>query len=84
MPFSKYDVDPAHIEVMRAAFHRVYEMLQLNCGPQDIMTDLVALRIVEHVKAGEFEVDLLCRRVLQELKGRPGSAAGNGLGPPAN
>ncbi len=76
MPFSKYDVDPAHIEVMRAAFHRVCEALQLSCGPKDVMTDLVALKIVEHAKAGELEVDLLCSRVLQELKEHPGSTDG--------
>jgi hypothetical protein len=31
MPFSKHQIDPAHIEAMRAAFSKVCEALLLKC-----------------------------------------------------
>jgi hypothetical protein len=41
MPFSKYDVDPEHIEAMRAAFRRVCDVLQLECSREDPRTDQI-------------------------------------------
>jgi hypothetical protein len=67
MPFSKYDVDPAQIEAMRAAFHKACEALELNCGPEDHITELVVMKIVEHAKAGELDPDRICSRVLSEF-----------------
>jgi hypothetical protein len=55
MPFSKYIVDPKHIEAMRAAFHRVCDVLQLHCGADDPMTELVVTKIVARAKAGELD-----------------------------
>ena len=53
MPFSKYNIDPEHIEAMRAAFHRVCDILQLNCDADDPMTEIVVMKIVVLAKAGE-------------------------------
>ena len=75
MPFSKYDVPPAQIEAMRAAFNRVCEVLQLNCGVEDPMTEIVVLKIVELAKAGEVDPERLCAGVLAKLQTRPQRAA---------
>jgi hypothetical protein len=56
MPFSKYNIDPEHIEAMRAAFDRVCDILQLDCRPDDPMTEVVVTRIVERAKAGELDL----------------------------
>ena len=37
----KYNIDPEHIEAMRAAFHRVCGILQLNCDADDPMTEII-------------------------------------------
>jgi len=47
MPFAKYSVDPERIEAMRAAFHRVCDVLQLDCGTEDRMTERIVMKIVE-------------------------------------
>jgi hypothetical protein len=68
MPFSKYIVDPAHIEAMRAAFYRASKALQPN-GADDngIMTERIVLKIMELVAGGELDPDRLYSRVLLEL-----------------
>ena len=70
MPFSKYNVDPAHMEMMRTAFYRVCESLELTPGSDEDMTELVALKIVELAKEGETDLDRLCSRALMELDPR--------------
>jgi hypothetical protein len=67
MPFSKLDVDPQHIEAMRAAFNRVCDVLQLSCDREDPLTELVVLKIIELAKAGERDPEALCFDVLAEL-----------------
>jgi hypothetical protein len=79
MPFSKYDVPPAQIEAMRAAFNRVCDALQLNCGVEDPMTEIVVLKIVELAKAGEVDPGRLCAAVLADLETRPLRAASSGV-----
>jgi hypothetical protein len=69
MPFTKYVVDPAHIEAMRTAFYRVCGVLQLE-RVGDPITELVALKIVDLAKAGELDPDRLCSGVLLELATR--------------
>lgn len=83
MPFSKYDVPPAQIEAMRSAFHRVCDALQLNCGVEDPVTELVVLKIVELAKGGEDNPDRLCAAVLAELDTRAAdsSAADRNVAP---
>jgi hypothetical protein len=73
MPFSKYDDDPAHVEVMRAAFYRVCESLKLTPGSDEDMTERVAMKIVALTKEGETDLDRLCSRALMELDARPRS-----------
>ena len=55
MPFSKHGVDSEHIEAMRVAFHRVCDVLQLDCGRADQMTEIVVMKIVELAKIGEYD-----------------------------
>ena len=47
MPFSRYDIDNEHIEAMRRAFQRVCDMLQLDSGREDPMTEIIVMKIVE-------------------------------------
>jgi hypothetical protein len=67
MPFSKYDVDPAHIEALRSAFQKVCDALQLKCGRDDPMTDLIVKKIIKVAKAGEVDPGRICARALAEL-----------------
>jgi hypothetical protein len=55
MSFSKYGVDPVHIEAMRAASHRVCDVLQLDCGTEGLMEEIVFTKIVELAKARELD-----------------------------
>jgi hypothetical protein len=68
MRLPTWDTDPAHIEAMRSAFQKVCEALQLNCGVDDRTTDLVVMKIVEIAKDGECDPDLVCKRVLHDLR----------------
>jgi hypothetical protein len=67
MPFSKYTVDPEHIEAMRAAYHRVCDVLKLSGKTDDMMTELVVMKIIELAKGGEPDPERLCNSVLAEL-----------------
>jgi hypothetical protein len=84
MPFSKYTIDPEHVEAMRAAFQRVCGILQLNCDADDPMTGIVVMKIVELAKAGELDPERLCIAVLADLDYAPraGAAAGSPAPPP--
>jgi hypothetical protein len=68
MPFSTYAVDPERIEAMQAAFHRVCDVLQLHGNTDDLMTELVAMKIIELAKGGELDPERLCIAVLAELE----------------
>jgi hypothetical protein len=70
MPFSKYVVDPAHMETMRSAFRRVCDALDLRCGPDDPMTEIIVMKIIELARAGEVDPGRICSKVLLELAGR--------------
>lgn len=75
MPFANYTVDPERIEAMRAAFHRVCDVLQLDCGTQDRMTERIVMKIVELAKTGELDPETAVHR----HAGRSGAAAGKRL-----
>ena len=60
-------LQPQLTEVMRRAFQKASDVLQLTGRPDDAMTDLVATKIIELVKAGETDPDRLCSRVLIKL-----------------
>jgi hypothetical protein len=82
MPFSKHNIDPEHIEAMRAAFHRVCDVLQLNCDADDPMTEIVVMKIVELAKAGELDPERLCIAVMAGLDDAPRTGAAAGTPPP--
>jgi hypothetical protein len=67
MPFSKYDIDNKHIQAMQGAFRRICDVLQLDCGRDDSMTEIVVIKIVELAKAGEHDPVQVSERVLAEL-----------------
>jgi hypothetical protein len=71
MPFSKHQVSPEHIEAMRSAFHKVCAVLQLDCKPDEPLTDVIVAKIIEHARAGETDPERLCSQVLMELAERP-------------
>lgn len=70
MPFSKYDADfnADLMEAMRAAFHRICDILRLSCDREDPLTEVVVTKIVELAKAGERDPDVLCIDVLAQLE----------------
>jgi hypothetical protein len=70
MPFSNYSVDSDLMEAMRAAFHRVCDILQLSFDRDDRLTEIVITKIVELAKAGERDPEILCGHVLAELDDR--------------
>ena len=67
MSFSQYHVEPAHIEAMRSAFHRVCEVLLLKCDKEDPMTEVIVSKIVTAAKAGVHDADRLAVLVLNDL-----------------
>ena len=75
MPFSKYNIDPERIEAMRAAFHRVCDVLQLDCGREDPMTEIIVMKIVELAKIGQYDAVEVSECVLAELKVSHGADA---------
>jgi hypothetical protein len=67
MPFSKYNIDPEHIEAMRAAFYRVCDALLLKGDRDDPMTEIIADKIVALAAAGEHDGQRLAEHVLNDL-----------------
>jgi len=67
MPFSNHTVESGLMEAMRAAFHRVCDVLQLSCDREDPLTEIIVTKIVELAKAGESDPEMLCFGVLAEL-----------------
>ena len=81
MPFAKYSVDPERIEAMRAAFHRVCDVLQLDCGTEDRMTEPIVMKIVELAKTGELDPERLCIDTLAEVEPPPGRVGAEDYSP---
>jgi hypothetical protein len=67
MFFSKHQIDPAHIEAMRAAFRKICDALLLKCDRDEPMTEVIADKIVALAKAGEHDAQKLADRVLYDL-----------------
>jgi hypothetical protein len=67
MPFSKYNIDPKHIEAMRAAFYGVCDALLLTGAVDDPMTEVIAEKIVALAEAGEHDARRLAEMVLNDL-----------------
>ena len=67
MLLSQYHVEPAHIEAMRSAFHRVCEVLLIKCDRKDPMAEVIVRKIIRAAKAGEHDTDRLAVLVLNDL-----------------
>jgi hypothetical protein len=67
MPFSKHQIDPAHIEAMRAAFRKVCDALLLKCDRDDPMMEVIVTKIVALAEAGEHDAQRLTELVLNDL-----------------
>jgi hypothetical protein len=67
MPFSKHQIDPAHIEAMRSAFQKACDALLLKCDVDDPMTEIIVNKIVALAKAGEHDANRLAELVLNDL-----------------
>jgi hypothetical protein len=76
VPFSKYYIEPKHMEAMRAAFYKVCDTLLLNGDVEDQMTEIIVKKIVALAKTGEHDADRLAEHVLNDL-------IDNGLPPPS-
>ncbi len=59
-PFSQYQVDPAHIEAMHSAFHRVCEALLLKCDKEAPMTEVIAGKILSPASTGLAAMQRVC------------------------
>jgi hypothetical protein len=75
MPLSKSDIDPEHIEAMRAAFRRVCNVLQVDYGREDPMTEIIVIKIAELAKTGEYDPVQVSERVLAEFNASHGADA---------
>jgi hypothetical protein len=71
MRFTSYTVDTDKIEAMRAAFHRVCDVLQLDGDADDLMTEVIAMKIMELAKGDMLDPERLCISVLAELEPSP-------------
>jgi hypothetical protein len=70
MPFSKLKLlDPEQMEALHEAFRRVCDILQIDCGSDDKLTELVVLKIVELAKSGERNPEVLCIDTIAALEG---------------
>jgi hypothetical protein len=67
MPFSKHQIDPAHIEATRAAFRKVCDALLLKCDRDDPMMEVIVTKIVALAEAGEHDAQRLTELVLNDL-----------------
>jgi hypothetical protein len=67
MPFTKHHIDPAHIEAMRSAFHKICAALLLKGDVDDQMTEIIVTKIVALAKAGEHDANRLAELVLNDL-----------------
>jgi hypothetical protein len=68
MPFSNYNVPPEHIEAMRSTFRRTCEVLRLDCGKDDAMTEIVVTKIMKCWNDGDRDPVQISDRVLAELE----------------
>jgi hypothetical protein len=67
MPFRKHHIDPAHIEAMRSAFHKVCDALLLKGNVDDPMTEIIANKVVALANPGEHDANRLAELILKDL-----------------
>jgi hypothetical protein len=71
IPFSRdLAFDPEHVQAMVSAFEIVCTKLRLVRGKGDQLAELVALKIVDLAKAGEWNAIVLASRVIDEFQPR--------------
>jgi hypothetical protein len=71
MQLTTYTVDTDKIEAMRAAFYRVCDVLRLDGYTDDLMTEVIAIKIMELAKGDILDPERLCISVLAELEPSP-------------
>jgi hypothetical protein len=76
MAFSQHQVDPAHIEAMRSAFHKVCDALVLKGDAGDSMAEIIVNKIVALAKARLSVRGSGVRRVKFSVRIRNGSRSG--------
>jgi hypothetical protein len=67
MPFSKYYIEPEHIEAMHSAFYKVCDVLLLKGQVDDPMTEIIVDKLMALAKAGEHDAYRLAELVLNDL-----------------
>ena len=67
MPFSKHQIDPAHIDTMRSVLEKVCDALHLKGERDDPMTDIIADRVIALWRTGEHDPVKMASRVLNDL-----------------
>jgi hypothetical protein len=67
MPVSSREVLLPSNEVMRRAFQKVCHALRVNGDMNDPMTELIVTKIVGLAKAGDYDPDRLCSKVLTSM-----------------
>jgi hypothetical protein len=67
MPFTKHQIDPAHVDTMRSVLHAVCDALHLKGEKGDPMTEIIADRIIALWRTGEHDPDRMVSRVLDDL-----------------
>jgi hypothetical protein len=76
MPITPYlngvRFDPETKRVVGVAFERVCLALRIE-GSDDHVKQAIATKIIDLAKAGERNPDLLCERVLEEIRGPQGA-----------
>jgi hypothetical protein len=60
-------------DVVRRAFQKACDVLQLEMGTSDPLTDLVMTEIVKLVKAGDIDPERVCHKVLIGISEQLGS-----------
>jgi hypothetical protein len=67
MPFTGRAIDPNDLELIRAAFNKVCDRLELECRREDPLIELVVDAIIDIAATGERDPDRLCEGVLVRL-----------------
>jgi hypothetical protein len=71
---TRHNLDAEDIEIVRAAFERVCDVLRLDGGTEDPVTGFVFTKVVELAKSGEHDPERLCISVLAGLNDPPQNA----------
>jgi hypothetical protein len=78
MPFSRYQINPEHIEAIHSAFYKVCDALLLKGEVDDPITEIIVEKIMALAKANEHDAGRLAELVLNDLadEGQTGYSEG--------